>query len=513
MRKINYSLILMIFCSFLSMQCDSQVQKNTAENNSTMEETKNRKASVAGSFYPAGKAELSNNLEALFARGKSQIHSNVRALICPHAGYVFSGKVTASACNQIDPAKKYTRIFLIGSSHRVHFNGVSIYSTGHYETPLALAKVDINLAKKLIEENDFITFRADAHLQEHSLEVIIPFLQYKLNNDFKIIPIIIGGHSTEISKKLAEVLKAYFHEDNLFVISTDFSHYPTYEVACELDESTANAVISGNPHTFIHTIEENSRNFKDRVSTSMCGATATLTLMYITENMPGISYHKIDYENSGDSKYGDHERVVGYYAIAVTQENENKKDQGFYLEKKEKIKLLSIARNTLKTYLTDGNIPLIDENDLSPSLKKPCGAFVTLHKNKALRGCIGNFQGTEALYKTVQNMAVSAALKDYRFPPLTKEELEYVDIEISVLSPMKKIKSIDEIELGKHGIYIKAGSRSGTFLPQVARDTQWSKEEFLGHCSRDKAGIGWEGWKNADIFIYEALIFSEEDLL
>jgi AmmeMemoRadiSam system protein A len=144
-------------------------------------------------------------------------------------------------------------------------------------------------------------------------------------------------------------------------------------------------------------------------------------------------------------------------------------------------------------------------------LKTNCGAFVTLNKNHRLRGCIGRFDATEPLYQVVQQMAVASATQDSRFTPVTKDEMQEIEVEISVLTPMTPIQSIDEIVLGKHGICIKKGNRTGTFLPQVATETGWTLEEFLGHCSRDKAGLGWDGWKEAEIFIYEALVFSVSD--
>jgi AmmeMemoRadiSam system protein A len=137
---------------------------------------------------------------------------------------------------------------------------------------------------------------------------------------------------------------------------------------------------------------------------------------------------------------------------------------------------------------------------------------VTLRKDGQLRGCIGRFEATEALYLIVRDMAISASTQDYRFPAVTPEEIDDLEIEISVLTPMRKISSIDEIQLGQHGIYIKKGYSSGTFLPQVATETGWTKEEFLGHCARDKAHIGWDGWKDAEIFVYEAYVFSESEL-
>ena len=147
-----------------------------------------------------------------------------------------------------------------------------------------------------------------------------------------------------------------------------------------------------------------------------------------------------------------------------------------------------------------------DEKDMTENLKKQLGAFVTLKVNGALRGCIGRFISSDPLYLVVRESAISSAFEDPRFSPLTKEEFEKTEIEITVLGPLKKINDISEIVLGKHGIYIKKGFRSGTMLPQVATENKWTVEEFLGYTSRDKAGIGWTGWKDAEIFIYEGIV-------
>ena len=121
-------------------------------------------------------------------------------------------------------------------------------------------------------------------------------------------------------------------------------------------------------------------------------------------------------------------------------------------------------------------------------------------------------QSNAPLYRLISDLVISSAARDYRFNPVANNEIPLIDIEISVLTPMRKIDSIDEIELGRHGIYIRKNMQTGTFLPQVAATTGWTKEEFLGHCAQDKALIGWDGWKNAEIFIYETLTFSELDL-
>ncbi len=176
--------------------------------------------------------------------------------------------------------------------------------------------------------------------------------------------------------------------------------------------------------------------------------------------------------------------------------------------------LLTLARDTLNEKIINGLDKAIDESDIPGILHQPAGAFVSLHRKSdgKLRGCMGRFKASTPLLKLVKEMVVSAALKDFRFSPLSRDELEDMDIEISVLSPLNKIENIDEIELGKHGIYISKDHHTGTFLPQVALTTGWNIEEFLGHCARNKAGIGWEGWKEATIYTFEADIFSEKEI-
>ena len=228
--------------------------------------------------------------------------------------------------------------------------------------------------------------------------------------------------------------------------------------------------------------------------------------------MPDVEVIGVDYQNSGDA-LSDKSRVVGYHAIVFAKKkNKNMSENQFVLTDQEKKILLNIARSTIEEYLKTGNVAKVNMNDLTENIELDCGAFVTLHKDGALRGCIGRFMADEPLYAIIQKMAIAAATQDSRFPTVELDEMESIDIEISVLTPLKEIDSIDEIEMGRHGIYIKKGFASGTFLPQVALETGWTKEEFLGYCARNKAGIGWTGWKDADIYTYEALVFGENNI-
>jgi AmmeMemoRadiSam system protein A len=353
------------------------------------------------------------------------------------------------------------------------------------------------------------TWRTDAHAYEHSVEVEIPFLQHQLKKHFRIVPIVLGANRPETCRKIGEALRPFLNEKNLFVISTDFSHYPKYDDAVTVDKATAAAIVSNSPDNLMKTIRRYEESGMPNLATCLCGVSGVLTLLYMTSPSAHVIYHPIQYKNSGDVPVGDKEHVVGYYAIAVTKQAKPGK-AAFELDSKEKTALLAIARRTVEGYIRTRSVPEVDPATLSDALKTPCGAFVTLNKRGMLRGCIGRFDAIVPLYKVVQEMAVASATQDYRFRPVEEGEVKDLEIEISVLTPMRKISSINEFQLGKHGIYIRKGSRSGTFLPQVAQETGWTKEEFLGHCAQDKAGIGWEGWKDAELYVYEALVFGEK---
>jgi MEMO1 family protein len=495
--KAKY-LFIMVLISFFSPKGFSQ------------ETTTIRKPYAAGRFYTDNPTELKIQLQQLFSKAEQkQSKITPLAIIVPHAGYVFSGEVAASAYNQIDPNCKFERIFIIGSSHTTVFEGASVYCTGDYETPLGIVKVDQELARKLVAENKLLSSYTEPHLYEHSLEVQLPFLQYYLKSDFKIVPIIIGSATAETAKKLAAILKPYLNEKNLFVISSDFSHYPKYEYASKVDQATAKAIQTNKAAKLIAALNDNEKIKIPGLVTKLCGWSSVLTLLNMTEQMSNLSVELLQYKNSGDSPYGGKEGVVGYYAISFTQAKAKTQTSEFSISGEDKKYLLKLARETITEYIRKGTTPEVDDSHLSRVLKTPCGAFVTLTKNHFLRGCIGRLDQEQPLWKVVQSMAISAAANDYRFNPVLPGEINQLKIEISVLTPLKRIKSIDEFVLGKHGIYMKLGNQTGTFLPQVGTQTGWSKEEFLGHCAQEKAGIGWDGWKTAELYIYEAVLIKD----
>jgi len=181
----------------------------------------------------------------------------------------------------------------------------------------------------------------------------------------------------------------------------------------------------------------------------------------------------------------------------------------FNLNLEERNELLKYARFCLEEEMDVITEGFMVSPDFIENYSEKYGVFVSLYNKNELRGCLGQISSYLPLYKTIRQMTKAVATHDHRFKPVTAKEVPKLMIEISILSPLKKIKDVSDIELGRHGIYIEKGGLTGTFLPQVAENYDWSLEEFLGHCSESKAGIGWDGWKNASIFIYETIVFKE----
>ena len=464
-----------------------------------------RPETQANRFYTGDAKELSEEVDSFLAQHRGEtVYNNVAALIVPHAGYYYSGNVAATAYMSMPKDKPYKRIFLLGPSHHEWLDGASVNAEAdYYATPLGHVKVDHETALRLTDSDSVFSYQPKAHDREHCLEVQLPFLQRRFGENVmpSIVPIIISTNDYQKLKRIANVLKPYFTEENLFVISSDFSHYPSYEDACEVDAKTGKAIETGNVEQFIAVLEENSRSGKRNLATSACGELAIATLLLMMDRTYEVKH--LLYQNSGDVDNQEHNRVVGYHAFAILRGA----SQEFVLSDEEKKILKEIAFTSIKDSLAGKPVAQPILNSQYPVLNSKCGAFVSLHKQGRLRGCIGHFGEDVPLHEIVAEMARAAAFEDPRFMPVTKDELEDIDIEISVLTPMRRIQSLDEFELHRHGIYIRRGYRSGTFLPQVADEVNWTKEEFVSHCAQDKAGIGWDGWRDAELYVYEAIVF------
>jgi len=461
-----------------------------------------KQPSAAGAFYPNNPAQLSQMIEGFLSAAQPEpMPGEIFALISPHAGYGYSGQ-TAAFGYKLIKGKPYKTVIILGPSHRYGFNGVSVYPQGIFRTPLGDLEIDAEFSQKLLSKDTEIRFVPEAFSQEHSVEVQLPFLQ-KVLSGFKIVPIVLGYCPLETCKKLSLLLKEAIgdRKDILVVASTDMYHGYDYQEAEVIDNLTLFYLKNMDAEGLYYALRENKAQ--------LCGGFGVVATLFLSKEMGHNMLKVLEHTNSanvtGKKELGIW--AVGYTSCAI---DSDKGEKGM-LNKEQRKKLLGIARKSIEVYLKTGKRLQVNETD--PVLSKEMGAFVTLHENGELRGCIGNLVGTQPLYLTVRDMAVEAAVDDPRFPPLRLEELKNIEIEISALSPMKKISSIDEIQLGAHGVLVKRGFNSGVFLPQVATETGWSKEEFLNNLCLHKAGLSADAWKDkaTEIFVFTAEVFSEKE--
>ena len=459
---------------------------------------------AAGTFYPDDAAELSRMIGGFLEAAKPEpVQGGIFALISPHAGYGYSGQ-TASLGYKLITGREYKTVVIIGPSHSFGFSGVSVYPQGAFRTPLGDLEVDKIFAQKLLDKESNIFFEPRAFEKEHSVEVQLPFLQ-KVISGFRIVPIVMGDCTLLECQKLAGLLKEAIGErkDVLVVASSDMAHRYDYEEVEKADKLTLSSLEKMDGEGLYYGFREQRLE--------MCGMLPVVTTIMLAKELGHNKLKVLSYTNSaivtGNKNKGTW--TVGYTSCVIDQE---KKGETAMLNKNQKKKLLEIARNSIQEYLKTGKKLEVIETD--PVLFKENGAFVTLHEHGELKGCIGSLTGSQPLYLTIRDMAVESATGDPRFSPVILPELKNIEIEISVLSPMERVSSIDEIKMGTHGVLVKKGFNSGVFLPQVATETGWTKEEFLSNLCAHKAGLPASAWqdKSTEIYKFSAEVFSEKEL-
>ena len=483
-----------------------------------------REPAVAGSFYPGTEEALRSAVTAMLEKaGPPPIDGKVLALIVPHAGYIYSGAVAAEAYKLIE-GRPLDAVIVVAPSHHVFFHGSSIYSQGPYRTPLGLIEVDKDLAGAIASAEPSVTFKPEAHMREHSLEVQLPFLQVAVPG-LKIVPIVMADQSYENCERLAAAIAGSVRgRDVLLVASSDLSHFHAYDEAVALDRVIIDDVLN-------YDCESIARDLGTR-KTEACGGGPMIAVMLAAKQLGAARAVKLAYANSGDVT-GDKSGVVGYLSAAIVagpgQGEEQEGGAGDLKEEpagehvgvdlglraEEKAELLKLARKSIEARLGGEKAPGLEKGTVEahPILREERGAFVTLTINGRLRGCIGNIRGIAPLDETISRMAVSAATEDPRFPALEPGELEKVSIEISVLTPFEKISDPGAIEVGRDGLYIEKGINRGLLLPQVATEYGWDRYHFLDQTCL-KAGLPAGAWKEgADIYIFSAQIFNEEEIL
>ncbi len=474
-----------------------------------------RQPAVAGQFYPADKQELSQIIDEFLnsvgTRHGAFSQKNIpQILIVPHAGYVFSG-ATAAYAFQTVTGQSYDTVIILGSSHNYPFDGLALYSGDAVSTPLGEVETNKKLTAELITDNKNISANNKIHEPEHSLEVQIPFLQKTLTPGWQVILGLINSDDNQTLESVAaSLVKLFSNQKILLVISSDLSHYPNYGDALYSDTKIIDSILTKDPDNFDQTFNSIISENRPNLDTCACGSSAIKIGMLIA-NQLNLTGTKLHYANSGDTpNYGDKNRVVGYGSISFVGAIHELPNQ--FLSPAEQTAALTLARNTLKrafNFTTNKN----EDYKQYPVFSEKRGVFVTLRKGEELRGCIGLIEPIEKLGEAIMEMAEAAAFDDPRFLSLEKSELQDITIEISVLTPPQKISDPrKEITLGRHGVIVKQGSRSGVFLPQVAEETGWSLNTFMSHLCVDKAGLPATCWldNSTDVYTFEAQMFEEK---
>ena len=507
MKKIFYCLAFVVFIS----SCKGEkLNSNNYEADST------RLPVFANQFYSADSLTLTKGIKTFIENAKPASVENPVAIIVPHAGYLFSGQIAADAYNQVK-GNKYDVVVVLGTNHTTAgFTNIGIYPHGAFSTPIGLVKIDDAVSQDLLKEDPDVTVNLAVHAKEHSVEVQIPFVKY-LFPDAKIVPLIVGEPDVQMCEKFGKALaKVLKNKKALIVASSDLSHYPSFDDAVKVDNITLKTISSLNLSAISSEMQREMNKNIDQLVTCACGEAPIMAAVAAAKEL-GASYGKIiSYSNSGYSSVGSYDRVVGYGAVVLCTGKSNPPadvdtlmtDPTYKLNPADKKALLKYARKTLEQYFSSQTLPI--PRNINPKLKIKRGAFVTLNKNGDLRGCIGHMAETTPLCTVVGSMALQAAFNDSRFTPLTQDELPKIEFEISVLTPFMLVKSADEIVLGRDGVVIKKGDKQAVYLPQVATETGWSKEMFLDQLCY-KAGLSAGDWKSANLYTFQADVFSESE--
>jgi AmmeMemoRadiSam system protein B/AmmeMemoRadiSam system protein A len=423
-----------------------------------------RHAAVAGLFYPGGSRELAAEVdELLAASGEPAPRLGFpKALIVPHAGYIYSGPVAARAYDELAAARgAVRRVVVLGPVHRVPVRGLAVPSAEAFATPLGTIALDAQ-ALAAVRDLPQVVQSDAAHALEHSLEVQLPFLQKQLG-EFSLVPFAVGTASVA---EVAEVIERLWGgRETLIVLSTDLSHYHTYDEGRRIDGATVSRI---------------SQFAADLDHDEACGATPLNGLLAVAKRK-GLAIRLLDARNSGDTA-GGKDRVVGYSAFALDEPQ-----RSVPLDEAGPV-LLRAARGAIEARLF-GAAPAAH----APWLAQPGASFVTLMREGALRGCIGSLQAARPLGLDVAENALGAAFRDPRFPPVGADEWPRCRVEVSLLSTAKTLAFADEADLlgqlqpGEDGVILEAEGRRATFLPQVW-DSVPDRRQFLRELAR-KAGL------------------------
>jgi AmmeMemoRadiSam system protein B/AmmeMemoRadiSam system protein A len=500
---------------------------------SVMEQTV-RMPAVAGQFYTANPDSLRREITAyLDAATPPAITGDVVAIVSPHAGYEYSGRVAAYGYRLVR-GRTYDDVVVISPSHVEYFPYASVYPGTAYRTPLGDIPVDTALASLIAAKGGPVREDMKGHevrphqRGEHALEVQLPFLQVALGG-FKLVPIVMGDQTPRTVEALGAALAAALAgRTALIVASSDLSHFHTDAEARSLDGDFQKRLRGFDPSALLQDLSTDE--------TEACGGGPVAAAMIAAKALGATECDVLHYANSGDVT-GDRGTVVGYVSAVMVRPakgtgakpgrraaggpasgglaaSPGPKDAaagGDRLTRDDKVFLLTLARNVIEAECSGKTLPIPAAP--SPILREKRGAFVTLKKGGELRGCIGYIEAVKPLVTTIAEMAKAAAFDDWRFQPVRAEEVPQLEIEISVLSPITEVSDPSKIVVGKHGLIMTCGANRGLLLPQVPVEWGWNRETFLEQTCV-KAGLDKDAWKRKGTRIecFSADVFSEREL-
>jgi MEMO1 family protein len=475
-----------------------------------------RESALAGSWYPGDPKALRQTVDGLLDAATTVGRTGeIRALMVPHAGYAYSGK-TAAAAFALVRGRHYERVIVLAPSHFSAFKGLSIADVDAYATPLGEIPLD-RKAVAALRQSKLVTTDPTAHRREHSIEIELPLLQRALAPGWKLVPILVGELAEGDYPVAADLLRSLADEHTLVVVSSDFTHYgprfgympfpPDDQVAQEiqgLDDGAIAQILARDGPGLL--------KYQAKTGITVCGYRALALLLYVLP--PDAQVEQLAYATSG-ALTGDWLNSVSYAAFAVTapkalsvagrrtpEGSDTPTIGSADLELLHRLAVLGVERAVFGQ--SDGEDAQIRQAlaKLPPELEKPGGAFVTLWRGGDLRGCVGYVledQLRKPLYRAVLENGINAARSDYRFRPVGPEELNDLDVEVSVLSAPRPIDSPAQFHVGEEGIILKKGEHYGLFLPEVATEMGWDQNETLSALAV-KAGLSRDGWRDGASF-------------
>lgn len=466
--------------------------------------SKIHKPVAAGTFYPKNAKDLTALIDRLSKNAPSRgfevpAQAHVKALLMPHAGYVYSGS-TAAYAGCVLLKNEFSRVIIMAPDHYVGFSGGAISDAAAYATPLGRVALDPDAAR-LRDLFPIFTSSPDSDAREHSIEVILPFLQHFLGR-FKMIPIVMGPGNID---QYADAIDTIIDQNTLLVVSTDLSHYLPYRTAMARDRQTIEMILNCSI---------------DRLSASenrACGIIPLQVLLRIAKRH-GWKPVLLHYANNGD-KSGPKQQVVGYATIAFFGEPQmkNNSESSGQLNREKGEVLIELARKTIAEQIgLEIDLPADFTAKLEDNVfQEQRGTFVTLTIDKRLRGCIGNLAPDRTILEGVRDNAINAAFHDPRFSPLKASEFQKIRIEVSLLSVPQPLQFTDgddllaKIRPDIDGLIIRKGIYSATFLPQVWEQLP-DKRSFLEHLCM-KAGLPASEWQKPGlkVFTYQVQYFEE----